>query len=311
MFFLLINFSVVSAITTIKNSGNSSFSSGVDVSSNDVWADNFYGTSYWADLSGVPSGLADGDDDTTYTAGSNLSLAGTIFSVNTTSLKSWLDNFYQPTGNYLTSESDPFWSANFSSVAFLTQLNNGSYINNPLWVTNATVNHTVYCGDILGGPDSDFCTDAGAAGGVTWSEVINGTMASTSYVDSQNTSQNNWIAQNNVSIVNWATNTFALPSSITQVYTFLNTYFYNITQVTAVNTSMKNYVDSQDSSYNSSNNNYVASVNSSVTNALATKLSLSGGTMTGNITLAGTRVVNNATANAYIYHNGTGWVIKG
>jgi hypothetical protein len=35
----------------------------------------------WSGLSGVPSGLDDGDDDTTYSAGTGLSLAGTEFSV--------------------------------------------------------------------------------------------------------------------------------------------------------------------------------------------------------------------------------------
>jgi hypothetical protein len=37
----------------------------------------------WAGLTGVPAGLDDGDDDTTYTAGTGLSLVGTQFRVNT------------------------------------------------------------------------------------------------------------------------------------------------------------------------------------------------------------------------------------
>jgi hypothetical protein len=36
----------------------------------------------WGNLTGVPAALADGDDDTTYTAGTGLGLAGTTFSVN-------------------------------------------------------------------------------------------------------------------------------------------------------------------------------------------------------------------------------------
>lgn len=36
----------------------------------------------WAELSDVPADLADGDDDTTYTAGDGLQLAGTAFSVD-------------------------------------------------------------------------------------------------------------------------------------------------------------------------------------------------------------------------------------
>ena len=46
---------------------------------------DFAGASHshaWGDLSGVPAGLGDGDDDTTYTAGTGLGLAGGAFSVD-------------------------------------------------------------------------------------------------------------------------------------------------------------------------------------------------------------------------------------
>ncbi len=38
---------------------------------------------HWGNLTNVPAGLADGDDDTTYSAGSGLNLSGTQFSVDT------------------------------------------------------------------------------------------------------------------------------------------------------------------------------------------------------------------------------------
>jgi len=42
------------------------------------------------------------DSDTTYTAGSNLTLTGTVFAINITSLKNYFDTIYQAIGNYLT-----------------------------------------------------------------------------------------------------------------------------------------------------------------------------------------------------------------
>lgn len=42
---------------------------------------------HWNNLASVPSGLGDGDNDTTYTAGSGLNLVGTQFSVNTSAIQ--------------------------------------------------------------------------------------------------------------------------------------------------------------------------------------------------------------------------------
>lgn len=42
------------------------------------------------------------DSDTTYSAGSNLSLAGTVFSLDTSSVRSWLDTVYQTINDYFT-----------------------------------------------------------------------------------------------------------------------------------------------------------------------------------------------------------------
>ena len=46
------------------------------------------GSAPWSGLSGVPAGIADGDDDTTYSAGSGLDLSGTTFSADTGALQS-------------------------------------------------------------------------------------------------------------------------------------------------------------------------------------------------------------------------------
>ena len=45
----------------------------------------------WSGLIGVPASLADGDDDTTYTAGAGLTLDGTRFSVTTSTIQSRVD----------------------------------------------------------------------------------------------------------------------------------------------------------------------------------------------------------------------------
>lgn len=52
-------------------------------------------TPNWNNITGRPEGLDDGDNDTTYTAGANLSLVGEEFSLDTTSVKDWLDTIYQ------------------------------------------------------------------------------------------------------------------------------------------------------------------------------------------------------------------------
>jgi len=83
----------------------------------------------------------------------------------------------------------------------------------------------------------------------------------------------------------------------------------NYSQFIVNNESLTNYINSN----NNSLVNYIGVVNTSVTNTFATKLNLAGGTMTGNISLgnSGVRLSNGTSNTACIYHNGTGWVIKG
>ena len=75
------------------------------------------------------------------------------------------------------------------------------------------------------------------------------------YVDSQdllyNTSNNNFITSNNQSIVNWATSTFAtLLSIVDQVGNWSQdkSNYYNTTQVNEINTSVTNFITSNNQS---------------------------------------------------------------
>jgi hypothetical protein len=62
----------------------------------------------WSGLSGVPAGFADGvDNDTTYTAGTGLTLAGTQFSLNTAFTDS---RYWQLAGNSGTNPGRNSWA---------------------------------------------------------------------------------------------------------------------------------------------------------------------------------------------------------
>lgn len=89
----------------------------------------------WNELIGVPSGFSDNvDNDTTYSAGSNLTLSGTTFAVNMTSLDA----------RYLQSytETDPKWTGNSTLVSYLASANiftTNQRINASLNVTDGNV----------------------------------------------------------------------------------------------------------------------------------------------------------------------------
>jgi hypothetical protein len=55
----------------------------------------------FSDLSGVPTGLADGDNDTTYTAGAGLTLTGTQFAANQTTIGQWAVTAVTNSNNWL------------------------------------------------------------------------------------------------------------------------------------------------------------------------------------------------------------------
>ena len=128
----------------------------------------------------------------------------------------------------------------------------------------------------------------------SWSSITNTSYMTGANFTLQNTSMKNYITTVNTSMKNYIDNTFN---------TTRNNY------VVSVNNTLATWTTAQ----NTSQTNYINFQNTSVTNALATKLNLAGGTMTGNISLgtSGVRLVNGTANTAAIYHNGTGWVIKG
>jgi hypothetical protein len=81
------------------------------------------------------------DNSSVYYAGSNLTQTGTTFDVNASSLKDWLSNFFQAVGSYLTSESDPFWTGNYSNFtgSYANQVSNASNFSiGYLYAVNST-----------------------------------------------------------------------------------------------------------------------------------------------------------------------------
>lgn len=73
------------------------------------------------------------DSDTTYTAGSNLSLGGTIFSLDTIGVRNWLDNVYVQISNLVSLVGN--WSddkPNYYNITYVynkTEIDNAQYIN--------------------------------------------------------------------------------------------------------------------------------------------------------------------------------------
>ncbi|MDD5699999.1 MAG: hypothetical protein PHH00_02285 [Candidatus Nanoarchaeia archaeon] len=96
--------------------------------------------------------------------------------------------------NYSTFLTHINWANVVNGTVYLAS-NPNSYINwanalngtlylasNPSgYLTNSSMNKSVSCSDIIG-PDSDFCIDSGAGGGISWAEATNGTLASLSTV---------------------------------------------------------------------------------------------------------------------------------
>ncbi|MBU1027927.1 MAG: hypothetical protein KKF48_02680, partial [Nanoarchaeota archaeon] len=105
------------------------------------------------------------DTDTTYTAGSNLTLTNTTFTLNTISVTEWLNSVYLAIGDafsgaYADLTGKPTVLSNFTDDLGnrgYTSLSN--FTNDENYLTNGTMNKTVACTDIVGSPDSDFCTD--------------------------------------------------------------------------------------------------------------------------------------------------------
>jgi len=231
--------------------------------------------------------------NTSYMTGENFTLQNTsmrnyVINANTT-LYQILNN-----GSYFnTANGEPLWQANWTT--FLTHMT----------MANATIQNQSL---------------------VNYIGVQNTSMKN--YVDSQdilfNTSQNNYIAQNNASVVNWVNVVFAKITDLSAYVTWSGIWaqVYNETEVNAINTSMKNYADTTMTAQNTSQTNYINAQNTSVTNALNTKLNLAGGTMTGNLNITnsnlsvGSRIILalntcGGMVSGEICRNATGVFIKG
>ncbi|HJX51002.1 MAG TPA: hypothetical protein VJ438_06075, partial [Candidatus Nanoarchaeia archaeon] len=141
--------------------------------------------------SGVQCAVASGSGDITSVQGDDIyiyngSTSGDVVLVlNETKLNNTIDS--------RASSSETNWNANYST--FLTHINwatasNGTlaflstilgfnyynstnfpythlsnFTNDGVFITNATMNKTVSCSNIIGSPDSDFCTDDSGSGG--------------------------------------------------------------------------------------------------------------------------------------------------
>ena len=112
------------------------------------------------------------------------------------------------------------------------------------------------------------------------------------YVDFQdlayNDSVNNWITENNESVTNY------IDAQASYNDAWINQTIYNKTEVIAINTSMKNYVDFQDLAFNTSVNNYIAENNVSVNNYIDSQ------DLAYNDSVKNYIAENNASVNNYI-----------
>jgi hypothetical protein len=204
------------------------------------------------------------------------------------------------------------WTADKSSYTLLSVLNNGTYLNTDTFVANYSTFLTHVTTAVLNNGSylnpaeyetkwnanySTFLTHT------TWATINNGTL---------------WAQMINASTEpKWNANYSLIPtlailnngSYLNYAWNATNTSYMTGNNFTLQNTSMKNYI----AVVNTSMDNLVDLNNASVTNALNTKLNLAGGTMTGNISLgtSGVRLTNGTANTAVIYHNGTGWIIRG
>lgn len=147
--------------------------------------------------------------------------------------------------------------------------NNSYYLaSNPSnFISNTTMNKTVWCGDIIGGSDGDFCVDAtgGVGGGGNTTEEMqdaigNSVGSGLEYNDTANwlnhsdtSSQASSDNSGNTFIQDITLDTFGhLTSLITAsvdfaayaTLTYINSYYYNTTQADAQNLSINNWATS-------------------------------------------------------------------
>ena len=213
--------------------------------------------------------------------------------IGNTSLKNYMENTFNDTrNNYLA-------FVNLSMKNYVIDYTAGINTSMKNYVADVNLsmkNYVLYVNSTNGagsGTDSFVANYSTFLTHIDWSKITNGSI---------------WSWVNNGTIWSWAMNGTLMQGSN---FTLQNISMQNYIGVQ--NTSVKNYADSTMTAQNTSQTNYINMQNTSVTNTLNTKLNLAGGTMTGNITLtnSGVRLANGTANTAVIYHNGTGWVIKG
>ncbi len=80
----------------------------------------------WSDLLAVPNGLADGDADTTYTAGTALTLTGTTFNVNQATVDGWARTIAYDSLAELRTDLDGIYAAKMTCTPSQVLMVNGT-----------------------------------------------------------------------------------------------------------------------------------------------------------------------------------------
>lgn len=180
LFLCVFLFSFVSAVTVISNTDNSTFTGNIDASSHNIWAAKLYGnianptgntTEQIQDATGsMANGTLIYDDANNvlyvnvsaipFTETDSLAYNGTLALNSTFSL-------YIPLETLLS-----FGYYNTTNFPYNNNLN---FTNGRGFITNATMNKTVSCTDIIGSPDTDFCTDAVGGGSGASDQDLNTT----------------------------------------------------------------------------------------------------------------------------------------
>src|SRR3990167_1459286 len=142
------------------------------------------------------------DSDTTYSAESNLTLTGTTFALNGTSLKNWLDTLYQIIGSYLLVSDLPLTNRTISHWDNVTNkpMNLDTDSTNDLLITDLPLHNRtlVNCLNITG-DDADFCNDATGSGGLPiWINTTSGIDINSTYEKNINISRKNLTLNDNL-----------------------------------------------------------------------------------------------------------------
>ncbi len=104
----------------------------------------------WANVTGVPGNLSDGDDDTTYSAGTGLTLTGTTFSADQSAIEGWAQGVCYDSSAELRSVLDTVYADVSHSHAW------GSITSMPADFADGVDNDTTYTWGTLPGMPAGF-----------------------------------------------------------------------------------------------------------------------------------------------------------